>query len=441
MLPWHLSGGTDAVPARRRRGGVGGGSGRTGRRALGDDVLLQRGYGSVDVEWGVATPADAEVSYEIGSVTKQFTAAVLLLLAEEGEIDLEADLTEYIDFDTGGRALPLRRLFDHTSGMKSYTEMPVFGGLSVQDLPRDTLVRLVEAEPFDFEPGTALIYNNSAYFILGLIIESVTGQSYEEVVRQRLFEPAGMDESYYCSQVDVRESRAHGYTAVSADRIIRAPYLNHLWPYAAGSLCSTVGDLVKWNEVLHGGEILSAASYREMTTPRPLVDGTPIRYAMGLGVGERAGHRMIAHGGGINGFLSQLSWYPDDSLTVVVLQNSTGPLGAGDLADELAGIVFGPAPAQQAKHFEGDLAGLAGTYRGIARGQPLTVRVSDVGGSLRLAVGDGDEPAILTPQYQEGLRWDDGDTRLTFISREGRIEELRYDAFGAHYVLRREGTP
>jgi len=407
----------------------------------GDDVLLQRGYGLVDVEWGVQTPRDAHASYEIGSVTKQFTAAALLLLAEEDRVDLDADVTEYVDFDSGGRAISLRRLFDHTSGIRSYTEVPVFGGLSVQDLPRDTLVRLVEKEPFDFEPGAALIYNNSAYFLLGLIIETVTGESYAEVVRERLFEPAGMDDSYYCSEVGVRTGRAHGYTAVSADQIIRAPYLNHKWPYAAGSLCSTVGDLVRWNAALHGGRILSAASYEMMTTPRPLEDGTSIRYAMGLDVGERRGRRLIAHGGGINGFLSQLSWYPDDELTVVVLQNSTGPAGAGGLADALAGAVLGPPRAVEANRYAGALADLAGTYRGAARGQPLTVRVSESDGTLEVAVGEGGNSQTMTPTYREGLRWVEGDTWLTFISDSGRITGVRYDDFSAHYVLQRVGTP
>jgi CubicO group peptidase (beta-lactamase class C family) len=118
----------------------------------GDDVLLQGGFGFVDLEWDVETPTSGEVSYEIGSVTKQFTSAAILLLVEEGKIDLDADFTEYLDFDTQGRSITVRRLLDHTSGIESYTDMPVFRDLSRFTLPRDTLVRLVEDEPFDFEP-------------------------------------------------------------------------------------------------------------------------------------------------------------------------------------------------------------------------------------------------------------------------------------------------
>ena len=269
----------------------------------GADTLLLSGYGLADLEWGVHTPVDAKASYEIGSVTKQFTAAAVMQLVEEGRLDLAADISEYLpEFDSQGHEVPLRRLLDHTSGIKGYTEMPMFGELAMKDLPRDTLISMVEKEPFDFEPGTALIYNNSAYFFLGLIIERVSGQSYEEYVEEHLFTPLGMADSYYCSESAIRPGRAHGYDG-SREGLVRKRYLDHNWPYAAGSLCSTAGDLVRWNQALHGGEVLSEASYREMITPKPLDDGTPVRYAMGLGIDDRGGRRAIAHGGGINGYL------------------------------------------------------------------------------------------------------------------------------------------
>ena len=400
------------------------------------DTLLKRGYGFVDLEWDVPTPADAEASYEIGSVTKQFTAAAVLLLAEEGKLDLDADMTEYVDFDTQGRDVPVRRLLDHTSGIRGYTEMPVFGELAVRDLPRDSLVTLVEREPFDFEPGTAQIYNNSAYFLLGLIVEEVSGRSYEEFVEERLFGPVGMEDSYYCNESAVRTRRAHGYDASGPESLERAGYLDHTWPYAAGSLCSTVGDLVRWTDALHGGRVLSEESYRAMTTPAPLLDGTPIRYAMGLGVDAPGGRRVIQHGGGINGFLSQLSWYPDEDLTVAVLQNSAGPRGAGALAAALAERVLGPAPEPPVAAFDGDYGALTGTYRGAARGQMMELAVLVEDGQLALRVGDGDgEPA--RPAYRGENRWDIGNTRLTFVLDGDEAFEVRFDTGGGHYVLRR----
>jgi CubicO group peptidase (beta-lactamase class C family) len=312
-----------------------------------------RGYGKVDLEWDVDTPADARASYEIGSMTKQFTAAALLQLVEAGKVDLDADLTAYLpEYDTRGHRIPLRRLLDHTSGIKGYTEMPVFGDLRMRRLPRDTLVALVQAEPLDFEPGTALIYNNSAYFLLGLIIEKVSGQSYEEYVAEHLFRPLGMEGSYYCSETAIREGAGSRVRRHSPGARAGGLPGSHL-ALRRGSLCSTVGDLVRWNQALHGGRLLSERAYRRMITPMPLEDGTPTRYAGGLGVMGEGAHYVLAHGGGINGFLSDGRYYPQDDLTVVVLQNSTGPQGPGALGEALASLVLGPRPSHRPSRLTG----------------------------------------------------------------------------------------
>ena len=403
---------------------------------MGADTLLMKGYGLVDLEWDIPTPEDASASYEIGSVTKQFTSAALLELVEEGRVDLDADVTEYLpDLDTQGHQVPVRRLLDHTSGIRSYTAMPAFGDLAVKKLPRDTLVALVSEEPFDFEPGTALIYNNSAYFLLGLIIEAVTDGSYEDYVSEHLFVPLGMDDSYYCSESAVRKNRAHGYDGTPGG-LRRKSYLDHTWPYAAGSLCSTAPDLVRWNQALHGGEVLSPESYQALTTPAPLEDGTPTRYAMGLGVNGTGSHRVIAHGGGINGFLSDARYYPEEELIIVVLQNSTGPQGPGALGAALAEHVLGPRPELEATPFAGDLNELVGSYSGRARGRDLTVEVTVEGDDL-VFTPDG-SPNEIRPVHLEGLKWGQGNTLLWFVrAGGGEISELRMDQGSGHYVLKR----
>jgi CubicO group peptidase (beta-lactamase class C family) len=401
----------------------------------GADTLLHRGYGMADLEWSVATPPDGSASYEIGSVTKQFTAAAILKLVEEGKLDLDADFTTYLpEFDTRGHPVPLRRLLDHTSGIKGYTEMPVFGELVVQDLPRDTLVTLIEQEPFEFEPGTAAIYNNSAYFLLGLIVEKASGQKYEDYIAQHVFAPAGMDDSYYCSESAIRKGKAHGYDGSPQGLVHKNP-LDHTWPYAAGSLCSTAGDLVRWNRALHGGKVLQSTSYQAMTTPMPLLDGTPTTYAMGLGVGERAGRRVIAHGGGINGYLSEVSYFPDDDVVLVVLQNSTGPRGPGALLEAFASLVFGPVPPPTPVAYSGSLDALVGEYVGPARGTHAHVTVTRDGDQLvftQAGQGAGDRPVHVG----DGV-WVSGSTRRRFVLAEGRALELRVSQGAGHYVLRR----
>jgi len=398
------------------------------------DTLLLGGYGLADLEWEVPMATDAV--FEIGSVTKQFTAAAVLRLVEEGKLDLEADLTTYLpDYDTQGRRIPLRRLLDHTSGIKGYTEMPVFGEYMVRSLPRDSLVARFEAVPLEFEPGTVLIYNNSAYFLLGLIVEKVSGEPYEEYVERRLFQPLGMSRSSYCDQDAVVTRRAHGYDQ-GPGGLQQKRYLDHTWPYAAGSLCSTAGDLVRWNQALHGGEVLSAASYQDMTTPDPLVDGTPVRYAMGLMVFDDNGRRAITHGGGINGFLSDAWYYLDEDLTVVVLQNSAGRRGPGQLARGLVEAVIGKGEEPVAGTFTGDLSALVGTYRGPARGQEWTAEVSVVDSALAIRRTGQREP--FKPQYVDGLRWRVGNAFWWFETGPGgKATVLRSDAGGGHYVLKR----
>jgi CubicO group peptidase (beta-lactamase class C family) len=176
----------------------------------GSDTLMMKAYGEADMEWDVPMTTDAV--FEIGSVTKQFTAAAIMKLRDEGKVDLDADLTDYLpDFPTQDHRIPVRRLLDHTSGIKGATEIAGFRAIRGQDLPRDSVLTLIAAEPFDFPPGEALIYNNSAYILLGHIIEAVSGKTYEEYVEEELFADLGMTRSSYCSNSEVVERRAHGY--------------------------------------------------------------------------------------------------------------------------------------------------------------------------------------------------------------------------------------
>jgi CubicO group peptidase (beta-lactamase class C family) len=400
----------------------------------GNDTLLMKGYGKADLAWDIPMPADAV--FEIGSVTKQFTAAAVLQLRDEGKIDLDADITTYLpDYPTQGHRIPVRRLLDHTSGIKGYTEMRAFGEIMTRDLPRDSLVARFAAEPFDFPPGEALIYNNSAYFLLGLIIEKASGMTYEDYVEQHIFARLGMRSSSYCSNRDVVPKRARGYQ-LTPGGLVRAPYLDHTWPYAAGSLCSTVGDVTTWLRALHGGKVLPAASYQEMITPGRLADGTPVRYAMGLTrTPDARGRNAIHHGGGIFGFLSDTRYYPDAELYVVVLVNTTGNLSPSAIATELVDVLL-PAVPDERRPFAGDVASLVGTYSGAARGGPMTFTVTAAGNGLVAAVNDG-TPMPLA--WLEGLTFTAAG-RLVIFQRDGDsgpASVVRLDSGGGHFVLRR----
>ncbi|HUF13156.1 MAG TPA: serine hydrolase domain-containing protein, partial [Longimicrobiales bacterium] len=402
----------------------------------GADTLLMKSYGKGDLEWNAPLTDDAV--FEIGSVTKQFTAAAILQLRDEGKIDLDADMAQYLpDFDTQDRRIPVRRLLDHTSGIRGITEMEEFASIVMESLPRDTLLDLVAAKPFDFEPGEALIYNNSAYILLGHIIEKVTGTSYEDYVEQQLFAPLGMHRSSYCSNTDVVPRRAHGYS-LTPQGLVRASYNNHTWPFSAGSLCSTTGDLITWLRKLHGGEVLPEASYRDMITPGTLNDGTAVRYAMGVGVSpDPRGRASIGHGGGISGFVSDTRYYPEEDLYVVVLVNTTGNLSPAAIALEMVDVLLPPQPMAR-RAFEGDVAPLVGEYTGPTRGRISTATVTATANGLALSMNGGNAAPL---SWVDDWTFSAG-TRIVTFEREGNSGPatfVRIDGGGSHYVMRRTG--
>ena len=404
----------------------------------GNDTLLLRSYGKADVEWDVPMPLDA--MFEIGSVTKQFTAVALLQLRDQGKLSLDDDITRWLpDFDTRGHTVTLRHLLDHTSGIADFTETREFGSLSTNiRFPRDSAYALLQRQSPQFEPGAAQIYNNSGFWLLGLVIERASGMTYEDYIEQRIFARLGMTRSMYCHSEENIPRRAHGYF-VSRDRLIRRAWtVAHTWPFAAGSLCSTAGDMVTWLRALHGGRVLTSASYAEFITPSRLNDGTPLRYSMGLQVGpDPSGLRYIGHGGRGPGFWVETGWYPEAQMAVVVMINNVGPLDPQEVSTYLADEVLGwtPPPPQR---FTGDPAPLVGRYAGPGRGEDMNVEVVQTPEGLGFSM-NGSPPRVIP--WIEGLTFGRGLPRLIFRRANGDsgpVTELRYSMPGAHLVLRRQ---
>lgn len=392
------------------------------------EPVLTKAYGYADLEFDVKMPVDA--SFEIGSVTKQFTAAAALQLVEQGKVNLEDEITKYLAFDTKGKKVTVRQLMSHTSGIKGYTELPMFGNIAVHKYKRDTLLQLVGKEAFDFEPGDALIYNNTGFFMLGLIIEKASGMSYEEYVKKNLFDKAGMSNSFYCSESKVVKNRAHGY-GMSKDGLVRADYIDHTWPFAAGSLCSTVEDLAKWNSALHHGKILSEEMYKEFIAPAVLNNGSATHYAKGITVTDRNGRRSVAHGGGIPGFLSENTYFPDDDVSVIVLMNTTGPVSPGTIESAIVDVLF-PKPSLESASFQGDRTRYHGKYDGPARGRPVTVVVASNDSTLTVQRDNGKVQPLT---FLKGDIWSDGDNTYEFAGLQ--MNELRIDQTYGFYVLKR----
>jgi CubicO group peptidase (beta-lactamase class C family) len=305
----------------------------------GRDTLVMKGYGMADLENDV--PATAQTVYRIGSVTKQFTSVAVMQLVEQRKLSLDDDITKYVpNAPTHGRKILVRHLLNHTSGIPSYTDVGgTFGRVMRLDLPHDSLLATVKNDSLQFEPGSHFYYNNTGYYLLGMILERVTGRPYGDYLKDALFVPNGLTSTLYCSTAPIIKHRAQGYDARPTG-LVNTDYISMDLPFAAGSLCSTVGDLATWTRLLHSGRLVSAASFASMTTPVKLTSGRPMQYGFGLSIDTLGPHRRVHHGGGINGFISELAYYPDDSLTVVVLSN-TSPAPSAEVAENLARIAFG----------------------------------------------------------------------------------------------------
>jgi CubicO group peptidase (beta-lactamase class C family) len=391
-------------------------------------TMIKKSYGYASLELSASIPNDG--IFEIGSVTKQFTAAAILKLVEAKKLSLDDDFTKYLDFDTKGRKVTINNLLNHTSGIPSYTALAEFEGLSTQDFPRDSLVRLVETKDFIFEPGEALIYNNSAYFFLGLIIEKVTGQIYEEFLKDTFFDPLGMTNTSYCSTSKVTKNKVYGYS-YTPDGLTQKGYLNHDWPYAAGSLCSSTKDLLTWMTELHQGKVLSESLYQSLITPGQLKDGSKVKYAKALTNYSDFGNHRIGHGGGINGFLTDTRYFPDEDLYIICLVNTTGPKGASFFANKITWELLDKKIPQNIE-LDIDTKLLEGKYSGAVRGYTRSLEVKSILNGLTIQ-SDGNEKTDTLKTYIGNNTWAEGNTKIIIKNNEYRIV-----ASSAYYILKKE---
>lgn len=394
-----------------------------------DKMLLKKSYGKACLELSVPMPEDGQ--FEIGSVTKQFTAVAILKLVEAKKLSLDDDFTDYLEFDTKGRKITINNLLNHTSGIPSYTEFQEFSDLLIEDHPRDTLVRLVEKNEFLFEPNDALIYNNSAYFFLGLIIEKITGKSYAEFLKQELFEPLGMDNTSYCSNTEVVKNKVYGYK-YSPDGLQQKSYLNHTWPYSAGSLCSTTEDLLTWMRALHTGKVLSEPVYQLLISPDKLNNGMQVSYAKGLVNFSNFGHKEISHGGLIPGFVSDTRYFPEEDLFIICLINTTGYRGYNFFSEEITWKLLDKKEYVQVD-MDIDPSNIQGIYSGpVWGGLNKSLEIKSIKNGITRQVVGRDQIDTLD-LYIGNNTWMDGNDIITIVNNEYCINELIN-----FYILKKE---
>lgn len=307
--------------------------------AKNNQVIYRKAFGYANLELDVKLKP--ENIFRIGSITKQFTAAAILKLEEEGKLSLQDDIKKFIpDYPTHGHTITIEHLLTHTSGIKSYTSMKEWDAeMRKKDFTPVEMIDFFKKEPMDFAPGEEFLYNNSAYFLLGYIIEKASGKTYEEYLEDTFFEPLGMSSSSYGNTSRVIKNRAAGYMRKNGE-FVNAEFLSMTQPYAAGSLLSTVDDLFKWYTAVTNDNVISKENRVKAHTSFKLNNGKPTGYGFGWFLGNIQGSPMIEHGGGINGYLTASLWLPEEKVFVAVFSNCNA-MPPQNTAFKLAAVAIG----------------------------------------------------------------------------------------------------
>jgi len=303
-------------------------------------TVFRKAYGAADI--AAKTPLTPGTVLRLGSITKQFTAVAILMLADEGKLALNDPITRFFpDYPTQGKVITIEHLLTHTSGIVSYTSKPNYVAAMAKDLTVAQMIDGFKNDPLEFEPGTKFNYNNSGYFLLGAIIEKVSGLSYANFLEQRIFTPLGMKDTAYEGAERSTAPRAAGYSAQEKGYGLAQP-LSMSQPYAAGALVSTVDDLAKWDAAIASGKLLKPASWKLAFTPYKLNPEESTDYGYGWAVGKLQGTPVVHHGGGINGFRTYALRLPEQKIFVAVLANSdSGNADPEVLAKKAAALAMG----------------------------------------------------------------------------------------------------
>jgi D-alanyl-D-alanine carboxypeptidase len=301
-------------------------------------IAFEKGYGIANEEWNIPnTPA---TKFRIGSVTKQFTAACILLLQERGRLRVQDAISKYLEgLPPAWQPITIHQLLTHTSGIPDYTNSGEFGKFQTMDASPQQIISLVTKQPLDFDPGAKWVYSSTNYILLGMIIEKTSGQSYPAFLASNIFEPLGMTNSGYDRAFDIVKERATGYEVDDNSRLGHADDINMSVTYAAGGVYSTVEDLYRWSEALaQDGILLSAASLKQMFTGYA---ETPKgrHYGYGVFVAQLFGRLEYFHTGAINGFTASVQRYPKERVCIIVLSNMNEFI-AWDLGDHIASDLF-----------------------------------------------------------------------------------------------------
>jgi CubicO group peptidase (beta-lactamase class C family) len=364
----------------------------------GKQTLLLKGYGSSNLELETATTP--KTLYHIDSITKNLTSAAVVRLSEQHKLNLDDRVEKYVpEIHSIAPDATVRSLMNHTSGIPDYTGLgPKSENIEAVNFTHQDFLATIQGEKATFPPSQLWRYDNSGFYLLGMIIEKVTGETYADYMLNHIFKPLGLESTRYCDARSVLKNRAAGYVR-SKGQLVNADPMTWNTPFSGGGLCSTVSDLIIWQRALNEGRVVSPAGLAGMRAPTVLGNSIQVDYGLGTRLGELQGHRIFGHTGSGGGFNNVLEYYPDDDLTIVVLTNSEASVTALNIAGQIARAVLSlpPAPISERQLSKADIASFSGKFQsaeGIAilfedQGR-IRVRFGPNGPSLPLVyLGDG----------------------------------------------------
>jgi CubicO group peptidase (beta-lactamase class C family) len=400
-------------------------------------VVFRKGYGKANLELGV--PVEPDMVFRLGSITKQFTAVATLMLAEQGKLSLDDDITKFLpDYPTKGQRITIEHLLTHTSGIKSYTSLPEWLALWRKDLTVKEIIDLFKNQPMDFAPGERWSYSNSGYILLGAIIEKVSGQTYQEFVEKNIFAPLGMKHSYYDVTVRLIPRRVVGYSKAN-EGYQNAAYLSMTQPFSAGALMSSVDDLALWDAALYTEKLVKQQSLKRAWTPRLLNNGKSTHYGYGWSMSTYEGHPIIEHSGGVNGFATDALRMPADRIFVAILTNKDS-MSPGAVAFEVAALAIGKPYQEPAaiKLTASQLDQYVGVYQ-LDEKEEVIIRRD---GEKLFANLPGGGRAEIIPSSETQFFIRDSLTRLSFSKNTAGVTALVvHDRYGTDQVATKTDKP
>ena len=301
-------------------------------------IAYVKAYGDARTE--PRTPAAPEMRYSIGSISKQFTAAAILLLQEQGKLSLDDKVAKFVPGLTRANEVTIRQLLSHTSGYQDYWPQDYVFPMMLQPVTAQKILDLWARKPLDFEPGTQWQYSNTNYVIAGVIVEKASGKPLLQFLSEKVFAPLGMKSVANIDQEKLGETDPVGYMRYALGPPRVAPKEGKGWLFAAGELAMPAQELALWDISVMDQKLMKPASYRELETEVLLKNGVGTHYGLGVGVGRQAGHRALSHSGEVSGFTAQNIVFPDDRVAVAVLTNQDAAGAAGQIAAGIAPLLL-----------------------------------------------------------------------------------------------------